>query len=152
MPCSGVGEIFESVIKGRLESRIMVYISERGAYELGEKLSVLESTKRSGMPRDGYFLRSIGTHSAEQLSNPVWIGLARQFLQLRLLSSSTPTMDGSQMLNICLTCGCPDLDNLGDHARFCGGNNLATRLHTKLKWLLASMLKAVLVVLVLVLI
>ena len=82
------------------------------------------------MPRDGYFLQSIGTHSAEQLSNSVWIGLARQLLQLPLLSSSTPTMESSQMLKACLTCGCPDLDNLGDHARFFGSNGLAAQLHT----------------------
>jgi len=47
------------------------------------------------------------------------------------------------MLKTCLTCGCPDLDHLGDHVRFCGGNGLPTRLHTVLKWLLASMVKAV---------
>jgi hypothetical protein len=50
------------------------------------------------------------------------------------------------MLRICLTCGCPDLISLGDHARFCCGNGLATRLHTKLKWILASMVKAVIAV------
>ena len=38
---------------------------------------------------------------------------------------------------------CPDLDNLGDHARFCGSNDLAARLHTVVKWLLAPMVKAV---------
>lgn len=139
----GVRDIFESEVKGRLESRVMAYIGDQDAFALADELSAIDATKRSGMPRDGYFLQSIGTHSAEQLSNSVWTGLARQFLQLPLLSSSTPTMESSQMLNTCLTCGCPDLDNLGDHARFCGGNSLATRLHTKLKWLLASMVKAV---------
>ena len=68
----------------------MVYIGERGAYELVEKLSVLEATKHSSMPRDGYFLGSIGTNRAELLASRSWIGVARQFFQLRLLSSSVP--------------------------------------------------------------
>ena len=90
------------------------------------------------MLRDGYFLRSVGTHSAERLSNKVLTGLARQFFQLPLLSSSKPIMESSLGLKTCLTSGCPDLDVLGDHARFCGGNGLAIRLHTVLKWLVAA--------------
>ena len=46
-------------------------------------------------------------------------------------------------MQTCLTCGCSDLDPSGDHARFCGGNGFATRLHTVLKWLVASMVKVV---------
>ena len=64
-------------------------------------------------------------------------------IQQQLASSFRSTMESSQMLKACLTCGCPDLDNLGDHARFCGGNGLAARLHTVVKWLLAPMVKAV---------
>ena len=74
-----MGEIFGSKVKGRFQSRIMVFIGERDSYELGDKISVTKAIKRSGMPRDGYFLRSTDTGSAELLSKNVWTGLARQF-------------------------------------------------------------------------
>ena len=75
----------------------MVYIGKRGVYEFGEKLSVTEAIKRSGMSRDSAFLRSIGTHSAGLVSSNALLGLALQVFQLFLLSFSIRTMETSEM-------------------------------------------------------
>ena len=110
-------------------------------YRIAVSTKTAISVKHSGIPRNGSFLRAVGTHDTELL------GLARQHLQLPLLSTSNLTMESNSELKTCmqtcLTCGCSDLDPSGDHARFCGGNSFATRLHTVLKWLVASMVKVV---------
>lgn len=72
-------------IPGRLLSRVMdhVYVTDAGAFA------------DPAMRCDGNFLRSIGTHPAEVLTNSTWPGLANQWFQYPRFPSNSSMGSGS---------------------------------------------------------
>ena len=96
---------------------------------LNDELPGVTVKQRSGLSQDGGFLRVIGTHEAERLSDSAWVGLARQLLTLPLLSSSNPSMESFGVKKLCLKCGAECLDPYGFHAMQCP-SSLQTLLHT----------------------
>ena len=98
-------ELLQSQVVGRLLARLMAVLHDVRAGRLSDELPVAIVRQRSGLPQDGGFLRALGTHQAERISNPTWVGMARQLLTLSLLSSSNSSMESFGVKESCLKCG-----------------------------------------------
>ena len=85
--------------------------------------------------------QAIGSHLDERLDNKVFVAMLRQTLGLSVLPSSNNSMGSAESDGDCLICG-DNLDGRGRHARRCSGSNLATRVHTDLKYGVKTMVLA----------
>ena len=138
----GVAEVITSEVRGRRLARILAVRYDSLAGGLSDALPRRLVKQRYGLPQDGGFLRAIGTHSAEHLTNSSWLGSARQLLTLPLLSSFEAPMESSDYKELCLKCRAKCLDPYGFHAMECP-SQIQALVHTNIKNAVYDFVRAV---------